>query len=100
MTVKINENYFDENTIIKVNFLTQDSDDIIKGDWHTDIYGYITNLGENDFPKGKEYGYVIKEEQIKRNIKYYLPELVELWNAEMHDNITAKDIEEITVDTY
>ena len=96
MKITVKDNYFDERTIVIVNFLTTDTDDCITGDWHTDTFGYVTNSSENEFPK---WGYVIKEERIKNNIENYLPELIEIWNAEMHDNITADDIEEIIVDT-
>lgn len=99
MKITIKDNYFNERTIVRVNFLTIDTDDCITGEWHSDIFGYVTNLDDSDFPENTEWGHVIKEEQIKSNIKNYLPELIKLWNTEMHDNITADDIEEITVDT-
>lgn len=99
MKITVKDNYFNERTIVRLNFLTTDADDCITGELYSDLFSYVTRLGENDFPENAERRWIIKEEQIKRNIKHNLSKLVKIWNAEMHDNITADDIEEITMDT-
>ena len=99
MKITVKDNYFNERTIVRLNFLTTDTDDCITGELYSDLFGYVTDLDERDFPEWGDYSWTIPEKYIKRNIEYYLPEIIAIWNAEMHDNITADNIEEITVDT-
>lgn len=95
MRVNTTDMIFDEDTLLKVGLVTQDSDDFFYLDKNDDLFEYLTDIPSWAFNHTDEIE--VKGKFIEFAANEGLDLICKKWNEEMHDNITVQDIEQVTI---